>query len=195
MNNYWEHVDPKEFLQTEHEGYNKPVRQLYRTLLDALRVGAMLEVGCGPGVDYAGAIATLPHINYTGVDMTQNMVDYCKATYPSGKFVVGDIHQLPFQERQFELVYCKDVLNHLDDWRTGLNELYRVSSKYVLINFFYGLGKVTFKGLEHHDGFINHWLDWNEVMTGIMALNPESVHVYPIDCVPNEEIMILLHKA
>ena len=49
---YWGRVDPGEFLQTEQEGYDKPVRKLYRELLRLHGVKKMLEVGCGPGVDY-----------------------------------------------------------------------------------------------------------------------------------------------
>lgn len=194
VNNYWEHVDPSQFLQTANEGYNKPVRQLYRSLLDQLQINRMLEVGCGPGVDFTGAINTRPGIDYTGVDMTPNMINYCKAQYPQGTFIKGDIHQLPFSANEFELVYCKDVLNHLDDWYAGMSELYRVSSKFVLVNFFYGLGSVTVKGKERHDGYINNWVDWNEVMTKLVALRPVAINVYPLDCYPNEETMILFQK-
>lgn len=194
MNNYWEHVNPKDFLQSANEGYNKPVRQLYRALLAQLNIHGMLEVGCGPGVDYIGAVNSRPGIAYTGVDMTQNMVDYCAKQYPGGKFIQGDIHRLPFQDGAFELVYCKDVLNHLEDWGKGFSELYRVSAKYVLVNFFYGLGSTTFKGVERHDGFLNHWVDWNEVMTQIFAFMPVAINVYPLDCNPNEETMILIQK-
>ncbi|MDF2927535.1 MAG: hypothetical protein K0R57_6449 [Paenibacillaceae bacterium] len=195
MNNYWEHVNPNEFLQTFHEGYQKPVRQLYRAILSNLRVTRMLEVGCGPGVDYAGAVQTIPDIVYTGVDMAQNMVDHCSAKYPQGLFLKGDIHSLPFANGQFPLVYCKDVLNHLDNWAAGFTELYRVSSCYILVNFFYGLGSTTFKGKEHHDGFINNWVDWNEVMTKLVSFKPVTINVYPVDCIPNEEIMILIQKS
>lgn len=194
MNNYWEHVNPREFLQSANEGYNKPVRQLYRALLNQLSINRMLEVGCGPGVDYVGAVSSRPAIDYTGVDMTQNMVDYCTSQYPGGKFIQGDIHKLPFQDGSFELVYCKDVLNHLQDWGRGFSELHRVSSKYVLVNFFYGLSSTTFRGVEHHDGFLNHWVDWNEVMTQIFAFMPVAINVYPLDCNPNEETMILIQK-
>lgn len=194
MKNYWEHVNPNEFLQTQNEGYHKPVRQMYRSLLAQLEINGMLEVGCGPGVDYVGAQTTRPGIAYTGVDMAQNMVEYCKAKYPQGRFIQGDIYRLPFTGGQFELVYCKDVLNHLDDWGAGMDELYRVSSKYVLVNFFYGLGSTTFKGKEQHDGFINHWVDWNEVMTKLASYKPVAINVYPLDCEPNEETMILLQK-
>ena len=194
MENYWEHVNPDEFLQTPDEGYYKPVRQLYRALLSNLQINTMLEVGCGPGVDYVGAVNTRPGISYTGVDMTSNMVNYCTAKYPQGRFLQGDIHQLPFEKGQFELVYCKDVLNHLDDWGAGISELYRVSAKYVLVNFFNGLGTTTLKGKEQHDGFINHWVDWNEVMTKLVSFKPVALNVYPLDCKLNEETMILLQK-
>jgi ubiquinone/menaquinone biosynthesis C-methylase UbiE len=195
MGTFWDGVNPQYFLQSELEGYNKLVRQQYRTILQQLKVPAMLEVGCGPGVDYVGAIKTIPGINYTGVDLTTTMVEYCRKTFPSASFIQADIKQLPFTENQFDLVYCKDVLNHLDQWQDAFRELMRVSKKYVLVNFFYGLGTVTANRRIDQGEYINNYYDWNEVMTKLVAFRPELLTVYPIFCPPNgEEVLILFQK-
>ena len=190
---FWGRVDPGEFLQTPHEGYDKPIRQLYRDLLRSLDIKRMLEVGCGPGVDYLGARNTVPDIDYTGVDITPQMVAHCAKSHPGGKFMVGDIHKLPFADASFPLVYCKDVLNHLENWEEGFAELHRVSSGYVLVNFFYGLGTATFSRKEMHDGYLNHFYDWNEVMTKLCAFKPHALIVYPRR-MSADETMILLQK-
>lgn len=191
---YWGKVNPGEFLQTKQEGYDKPVRKLYRELLRLLGVNKMLEVGCGPGVDYIGARNTIPNIDYTGVDITPQMIEYCNRTHPGGRFLHADIYRLPFADNSFPLVYCKDVLNHLEDWERGFAELHRVSSRYVLVNFFYGLGTTTVSRKEVYDGHINHYYDWNEVMTKLSGFKPVALVVYP-RVVEFEETMILFHKA
>lgn len=193
ITSYWSRVNPGEFLQSPGEGYDKPVRQLYRSLLSILNVQRMLEVGCGPGVDHLGAVSTNPQIDYTGVDITAQMVEHCSRTYPEGRFLQGDINRLPFEDNQFPFVYCKDVLNHLDDWKAGFSELYRVSSSYVLVNFFYGLGTTTFNLKEHQDGHLNHFFDWNEVMTTLSAYQPVAITSYPRTCTV-EEVSILIQK-
>lgn len=194
LTSYWDHVDPERFLQTPEEGYNKPIRQLYRQLLAHLQVRNMLEVGCGPGVDYVGAVNTNPGIGYTGGDITPKMIEYCKRTYPAGHFLQADIYSLPFGDNSFDFVYCKDVLNHLEHWENGFSELRRVSSRYVLVNFFYGLGTSTVKKKEVYDGHINHYYDWNEVMTKLSAFQPLAIVVYPRSC-EFEETMILFQKG
>jgi len=191
---YWAKVNPKEFLQSAQEGYDKPIRQLYRELLKLLEVNRMLEVGCGPGVDYYGARKTRPGIDYTGVDITPQMIEHCQRTYPDGRFVLGDILRLPFADNSFPFVYCKDVLNHLEDWKKGFAELHRVSSGYVLVNFFYGLGTKTVSRKEVHNGYINHYYDWNEVMTKLAGFKPHALIVYPRQ-MGLEETMILFQKA
>lgn len=181
-------------MQTGGEGYDKPIRQLYRSLLSMLNVQQMLEVGCGPGVDHVGAVNTNPNIDYTGMDITQQMVEHCMRNYPQGRFLQGDINRIPFADNSFEFVYCKDVLNHLDDWAAGFSELYRVSQRYVLVNFFYGLGKTTFNQKEVLDGYMNHFFDWNEVMTTLTSFNPIAITSYPRVCY-HEEVLILLQKS
>jgi ubiquinone/menaquinone biosynthesis C-methylase UbiE len=194
--NFWDQVNPGDFLQGEIEGYDKPVRQLYRTILSRLSVDDMLEVGCGPGVDYIGAAVTCPEIRYTGVDYTEQMIEHCRASFPKGTFLQGNIFDLPFQDGEFSLVYCKDVLNHLDNWAAAFQELVRVSNRYVLVNFFDGLGATT-KSIrtECEGGYIDHFYDWNEVMTTLTALRPASMTIHTVVCPPNgEETMILFEK-
>jgi ubiquinone/menaquinone biosynthesis C-methylase UbiE len=194
VSTYWDFVNTNDFLQDELEGYNKPVRAKYRELLKELGVPNMLEVGCGPGVDYLGAVKTNPDIRYTGVDLTKQMIEHCQQHYPGGTFMQASIFQLPFANDSFELVYCKDVLNHLDDWKSGFAELLRVSGKYVLVNFFYGLGSVTINLKKQENGYLNHFFDWNEMMTTLVSFPHNSIKIYTLACIPNEETLVLFQK-
>lgn len=47
---------------------------------------------------------------------------------PLGRFVVGDIHNLPFRNRAFDFSYCCNVLEHLPNPEKACNEISRISS-------------------------------------------------------------------
>ena len=50
--------------------------------------------------------------------------------------ILGDIRKLPFQDNQFDVVSCYEVLEHLpfSEFNNALKELHRVSSRYVLLS-------------------------------------------------------------
>ena len=48
-------------------------------------------------------------------------------------FVKADVRALPFKDRSFDFVFCSHVIEHLDDEWEGINELKRVSRKYVAV--------------------------------------------------------------
>ncbi len=46
---------------------------------------------------------------------------------PPGRFVVGDIYDLPFVDRAFDFAYCSAVLEHLEDPYRACSELSRIA--------------------------------------------------------------------
>lgn len=72
--------------------------------LTGLRPGArVLDLGCGQ----LGLRALEPHLDVTGVDLQP------RPEYP-GPFVQADAAEgLPFADREFDLVYCSSVIEHV----------------------------------------------------------------------------------
>lgn len=72
-------------------------------------VPSILDVGCG----YGGLLnyATIKGIalNYTGVDVAENMVQYAKITFPGAKFLAGDVLDIDFGQL-FDYVVCNGIL-------------------------------------------------------------------------------------
>jgi SAM-dependent methyltransferase len=69
----------------------------------------LLDVGCG----YAGL---LPHLRergleleYTGIDVAENMVQWARDHQPAGRFLVGDALDFAF-EGEFDYVVCSGIL-------------------------------------------------------------------------------------
>lgn len=194
MNLFWENINPATFLHDEIEGYNKPVRARMRSIVSALPIRTVLEVGCGSGVDCGGFQQVRPDVAYTGVDFTEVMTAYCSSVYPQCTFLNGDIYALPVESETFDLVYCKDLLNHLDDWERGLSELMRVSKRFVMINFFYELGTVSERF--EREGYIDRYISWSEALVVMESYLPKFIMINPIFCPPNgKETLILIEKS
>ena len=88
---------------------------------------SILDVGCGDG-------RLLNKINTKfkiGIDFAVNPLKYVKClTY------AANVEYLPFLDNSFELVICLEVLEHLkkNKLKKTLNELFRVSSRFILIS-------------------------------------------------------------
>ena len=97
----------------------------------------LLDVGCRD-------CALKPYVadlaDYAGVDLVQN---------PQGSVdhVLDVSRGLPFADRAFDAVVALDLVEHLDDFAGGLDELLRVSDRYLLVmlpNMAHALFRVMF---------------------------------------------------
>ena len=92
---------------------------------------SLLEVACGIGVDYPRYRAK--GVKYFGVDLTEKYV--AEAQQRGVPCKVADALNLPFADKSFDSVYCKDLLVHLPpgDWKTVLSEMARVCRDRVIV--------------------------------------------------------------
>jgi SAM-dependent methyltransferase len=122
---------------------------------------AVLEVGCGAGVDLArfakgGAVVT-------GVDLTQSAIDLATANFSqqglTGDFRVADGERLPFADNAFDLVYAHGVVQYTAQPKRLVAECHRVLKPgglaifqvYNRVSWLNALSKVMKVGLEHDD--------------------------------------------
>jgi len=86
-----------------------------------------LEVGCGPGFVMD---ITRKLFDVQGLDIEADMVSMCKAR---GLDVVqGNAEDLPFSDREFDVVYCSFLLLLMKDPVAVVKEMKRVSRRWVL---------------------------------------------------------------
>lgn len=85
--------------------------------------GRILDVGCGTG-EFAQRAAHILGLEVAGVDQSQRMVELTRAR--GIEAVVGDAHELPFAEDEFDAVTALWMLYHLPDLDRGLSEIARV---------------------------------------------------------------------
>jgi SAM-dependent methyltransferase len=85
----------------------------YEKMLNVIERGAeapsLLDVGCGYGGLYIFAIEQNLKINYTGIDVSENMIAYARKNITDAQFYEGDI--LAYNPPQpFDYVVCNGVL-------------------------------------------------------------------------------------
>jgi len=97
--------------------------------------GAMvLDVGCASGGFFNIMRSYEPHIEYTGVDLSERAVALAEERYPEAKFMVTEGFGLPFDDNTFDVVHCTSVFNNEPNYQEMLKEMYRVSNRFVLVD-------------------------------------------------------------
>ncbi len=103
-----------------------------------IHIKSILDVGCAKGY-YLKAIhdynEVFENIKLKGIDISEWAV---KNANPDIKeFIeVGDIRKLSFENQSYDLILCKDTIEHLSekDVNKAISELCRVSKRYILIS-------------------------------------------------------------
>ena len=98
------------------------------THVDLGNVKRVLEVGCGIGV-VASHLSGKYQWDVTGIDLDPEQIEIAKNDHTESeylKFFEADTTELPFEDREFDLVLSFDVLHHIPDWDKALREISRV---------------------------------------------------------------------
>ena len=91
-----------------------------------------LDAGCGTG--YGSAELAQSAITVTGLDVATEPIAFARATYPIPglHFVVSSCEALPFPPNSFDLVVAFEVIEHLPDHRSFVQECARVLTHHGL---------------------------------------------------------------
>lgn len=94
-------------------------------------VKTLLDVGCGNGI-FTNYLADLrKDINVVGFDRSAEALKYIKT-----EKMQGDITSISADDNSFDCITCLEVIEHLPipTYNNALNELARVSKKYVIVS-------------------------------------------------------------
>jgi len=127
---YWDTVDNAGEIKRKAE---HPVVQYFsKQRLDYLfgfinskSISNALDVGCGTGF----SSYHLPkNISLTSVDFSSRLLKL----NPSSNKIQTSAYSLPFKSESFDMVYGWDFLHHLNSPKKTIEEMYRVSKKYLV---------------------------------------------------------------
>jgi SAM-dependent methyltransferase len=86
---------------------------------------SILEVGCGTGFLLGDLQSHAPTLTLAGCDILFEALEYARSRLTGVSLFQADAGRLPVR-RRFDVVMALDVIEHLDDDREALREMYRV---------------------------------------------------------------------
>lgn len=158
-------------------GNPNPVHQwLLRRFLEAVTSEAkgalggvpnprLLDAGCGEGYVLKRLRGIRPGLNLQGIDGDREALREARTAIPGVFLGHADASHLPFRAASFDMVTCLEVLEHLRDPRSAVEELERVSRRYLLLSVpnqpFFSLANLL-RGqnvgrLGEDPGHLHHW--------------------------------------
>jgi len=128
-------------------------RQLLK-LIRRLDVQTVLDVGCGSGDNLAAIAREMPGITLAGTDVSGEALAAARERLPWVHF-----HRLDIQkerlDRQFDLVLCNQVVEHLLDDISGFRNLCAMARKWVVIATMSGRMRASELAIGHCRNYSN----------------------------------------
>ncbi len=107
---------------TAHTYLEKPAMHKKITNLKGKNV---LCVGCGTGEE-CQHLLKLGAWRVIGIDISEELINIAKKTFPKIDFQVADVEHLDFSTEEFDFVYSSLVMHYLKDWSPALKNIHRV---------------------------------------------------------------------
>lgn len=91
--------------------------------------GPALDIGCHGGTFTSRLIKKIEPENIYGIDISKDAIKLISKRIPKGKFKVANAAKLPYKNNFFEIVFCLEMLEHVDNPSVVLSEMRRVMKK------------------------------------------------------------------
>ena len=115
----------KPYLPTDHARQVTATYYIDHVMRETPRPSIVMDLGCGPGNSVDLFRSFDPDIQWVGVDIAASR-EVRQRTRDDARFVTYDGTRLPFDDRSFDLVYSRQVLEHIQAPLKHLREVARV---------------------------------------------------------------------
>ena len=142
------------------ENYFKSVEKLIALTKD---VNSAHEIGIGEG----RSTMRLKHLltNFSGSEFVEKLVPVAKKNNPELNIFQESVYELKSKSNSIDLVLLLEVLEHLDHPEIALEEIKRVSKKYLIVGVpneplwrILNISRLKYlKDLGNTPGHLNHW--------------------------------------
>lgn len=125
--------------------------------------GNIVDVGCGEGY----ILKFLSHQlqgNLFGLDLYPEVLQTAKENTNAG-FAAASIYQTPLKNKSVDTVLCLEILEHLEEPKRALQEMIRISKKYIILSVpwepFWHIGNMSrlkyLSAFGNTPGHLQHW--------------------------------------
>jgi len=105
---------------------NNMTNKSFLDFIKLRKTDKVLEVGSGLGLLAKEVALKIPHGKVTGLEKSEDQLKLCPSSISNLNFVKGDVHNMPFDDNSFGVVYCRYILEHVTNPLKVLNEVRRV---------------------------------------------------------------------
>ncbi|SRR5258708_4100461 len=99
-----------------------------------LRPESILDVGAGEGFTLEALRQRKIAKKLEGIEYMDEALTLAKKLHPEVHIKKGNIYELPYKANLFDIIICTEVLEHLEEPDKALDELKRVTKKYIIIS-------------------------------------------------------------
>jgi len=115
-------------VDNEWESHIDNIFRLFNSNLEEYTPDNMLDVGCGDGSRTLrlAEYFNIDKKNLYGLDYDQDLIKLCNLNFYSSRIDL-EVDPFPFKEGMFDLVVCNQVLEHLKNYQSVINNIIRVT--------------------------------------------------------------------
>jgi 2-polyprenyl-3-methyl-5-hydroxy-6-metoxy-1,4-benzoquinol methylase len=103
-------------------------------LVKLTQAGQVLDIGCGEGYLLKFLNDQIKGWHLEGFDISEELVNRARQRVLGVNLSVRDIYNCGYQDASFDLVLSTEVLEHLEDPQRALNEIRRLTKKWVILS-------------------------------------------------------------
>ncbi len=142
------------------DSYFKSVQKLLDKVKD---INSSHEIGCGEGRSTVRLNKMVSKL--TASEYVNKLVDEAKKNNPTLNIFQESVYELTYEDTSIDLVFLLEVLEHLDYPENALEEIKRISKKYLILGVpreplwrFLNMCRFKYlKDLGNTPGHLNHW--------------------------------------
>ncbi|HSX57856.1 MAG TPA: class I SAM-dependent methyltransferase [Candidatus Saccharimonadales bacterium] len=111
--------------------------ELIQKEIRMLKVRSIVDAGCGTGefIKRLRIDPELKGVKLAGFDVADQVIESNKKKFPEVEFFTLNLNEKTDLKKDFDLVVCSEVIEHLENWRISIADLGQMVKKggYVLI--------------------------------------------------------------
>lgn len=168
-------MEQSKFKESKHFKYSTGnkisqflVNGFYRSIhkeLKEVNFNSLIDLGCGEGMLLHSLTDIIQKKHCCAIDFNEDEVKDATINLPFCNVKQASIYNVPFESEIFDLVICTEVLEHLETPELALEEIYRLSNKYILVSVprepiwrLLNICRFSYiKSFGNTPGHLNHW--------------------------------------